>query len=72
MGLVYTIGNNADGRLGVGDRSLGFSSSPCLVEFPGAEPAKSIACGWGHTVVAMEDGSMYAWGLGDYGVLGIG
>jgi X-linked retinitis pigmentosa GTPase regulator len=44
-GLIYTIGNNADGRLGVGDRALKFSSSPCLVEVDTRIPASRISCG---------------------------
>lgn len=71
-GLIYTIGNNADGRLGVGDRSIKFSSSPCLVEVETKIPAANISCGWGHTAIAFEDGSVYTWGLGDFGVLGTG
>ena len=31
-GHVYSMGSNSDGRLGLGDRSLRQSSSPCLVE----------------------------------------
>ena len=71
-GLVYTIGNNADGRLGVGDRSIKFSASPCLVELPTAAQAVNISCGWGHSAVSFDDGSLYSWGLGDFGVLGTG
>jgi X-linked retinitis pigmentosa GTPase regulator len=38
-GIVYTIGNNADGRLGVGDKTIKYSSSPCLVEVSTRIPA---------------------------------
>ena len=38
-GLMYTIGSNADGRLGIGNKSLKHTSSPCLVELPTRTPA---------------------------------
>lgn len=71
-GLIYAIGSNADGRLGIGDRHVKYISSPCLVEIPARTPAQSISCGYGHTAASLEDGSLYTWGLGEYGVLGTG
>jgi alpha-tubulin suppressor-like RCC1 family protein len=71
-GLIYSIGNNADGRLGVGDRGVTYSTSPCLVEVDTRIPASMVSCGGGHTAVVFEDGSMYSWGLGEDGALGLG
>lgn len=49
-GYVYTMGSNADGRLGIASRNLKYSNSPCLVEALSRVKATKIACGWGHTV----------------------
>ena len=68
---MYTIGSNADGRLGIGNKSLKYTSSPSLVELPSHIPAVAISCGGCHTAACLEDGSLYSWGLGDYGVNGI-
>ena len=71
-GYVYCMGNNSEGRLGIGDRSVRQSSSPCLVEFLSSHIAKKIACGWGHTVVITDEGKAFSWGVGEFGALGNG
>lgn len=70
-GSIYTMGSNADGRLGIGDMSVKLASTPCLVEDLASFKAAEIACGWGHTAVALENGSVFTWGVGDYGALGL-
>lgn len=70
-GSVYTMGSNADGRLGINDPSLKLASTPCLVEDLGSLRAVEIGCGWGHTAAVLEDGRVFAWGVGDYGALGV-
>lgn len=72
QGHVYTMGSNSDGRLGIDDKEVNYSSSPCLVAFlSGLNPTK-ISCGWGHTACITQNGSLYTWGLGDFGALGLG
>lgn len=71
-GLLYTIGSNADGRLGVGKRAVGQSKSPCLVEALAHVRIAEVACGGGHTLAVDEQGHAYAWGTGDSGALGCG
>ncbi|OMJ68501.1 hypothetical protein SteCoe_34024 [Stentor coeruleus] len=72
QGHVYTMGSNSDGRLGIDDKSLSFSSSPCLViSLSDLNPIK-IACGWGHTACVTQNGDIYTWGLGEFGALGLG
>mmetsp|Transcript_34143 Transcript_34143/g.59619 ORF Transcript_34143/g.59619 Transcript_34143/m.59619 type:complete len:940 (-) Transcript_34143:107-2926(-) len=70
-GYVYTMGSNADGRLGIGDHSVRQSASPCLVEALVNYRAVSVNCGWGHTAAVLEDGSVYTWGIGEFGALGL-
>lgn len=65
------MGSNSEGRLGIGDRTISLSSTPCLVEALSKFNAKSIACGWGHTAAVMDNGDLYTWGVGEYGALGI-
>ena len=69
---IYTMGSNCEGRLGIDDKSLRHSSSPCLVsKLSGLHPVK-ISCGWGHTAVATSSGNVYTWGVGEFGALGLG
>ena len=72
QGHVYMMGSNSEGRLGIDDRSLLHSSSPCLVStLSGLCPLK-ISCGWGHSAVVTSSGGVYTWGLGEFGALGLG
>ena len=70
QGHVYCMGSNSDGKLGVGDNSLSYSSSPLLVEKLSEYPASKISCGWGYTGIITTEGDLYTWGSGQYGVLG--
>ena len=65
------MGSNNEGRLGLGDRSIRQSSTPCLVESLSKYRAIGISCGWGHSTTILETGELYAWGVGEYGALGI-
>ena len=70
-GYVYTMGSNSEGRLGIGNRSIRQSASPCLVESLSGHTAEYVACGWGHTAVVSQ-GAVFTWGVGEYGALGVG
>eukprot|EP01022_Parablepharisma_sp_SALTPOND_P021371 TRINITY_DN417_c0_g1_i1.p1 TRINITY_DN417_c0_g1~~TRINITY_DN417_c0_g1_i1.p1 ORF type:complete len:1167 (-),score=122.17 TRINITY_DN417_c0_g1_i1:1806-5306(-) len=70
-GSIYTMGSNADGRLGIGDRTVKLASTPCLVEGLSRLNAVEIACGWGHTAAVIDNGEVFTWGVGEYGALGI-
>mgnify|MGYP000868791386 CR=1 FL=1 len=52
-GLVYTMGSNSDGRLGIGDRYVKKMATPTLVEDLAALNCVMVSCGWGHTVAIM-------------------
>eukprot|EP01022_Parablepharisma_sp_SALTPOND_P031032 TRINITY_DN781_c0_g1_i1.p1 TRINITY_DN781_c0_g1~~TRINITY_DN781_c0_g1_i1.p1 ORF type:complete len:860 (+),score=139.28 TRINITY_DN781_c0_g1_i1:5957-8536(+) len=69
-GLVYTMGNNLNGRLGLGDSKLTHSSVPCLVESFLETHVVNISCGWTHTAAVTDQGTVYTWGLGEFGALG--
>jgi X-linked retinitis pigmentosa GTPase regulator len=71
-GYLYTMGSNADGRLGIGDQTIRQSSSPYLVEALVGHNAVAVNCGWGHTAAVLENGSVFTWGVGEFGALGNG
>eukprot|EP01022_Parablepharisma_sp_SALTPOND_P016056 TRINITY_DN2314_c3_g1_i1.p1 TRINITY_DN2314_c3_g1~~TRINITY_DN2314_c3_g1_i1.p1 ORF type:complete len:1094 (+),score=138.92 TRINITY_DN2314_c3_g1_i1:12288-15569(+) len=70
-GQIFTVGSNSEGRLGLGDRSMLQSSTPCLVEALSRLNAVHVSCGWGHTAAVMDNGDLYTWGVGEYGALGV-
>ncbi|OMJ71846.1 hypothetical protein SteCoe_29834 [Stentor coeruleus] len=71
-GHVYCMGSNIHGKLGIGDKSISYSSSPCLVESLSSHISTKISCGWGHTAVITSQNLLFTWGLGQYGALGTG
>jgi len=71
-GHVYTIGSNAEGRLGIGSRSIDRVSHPTLIESLLSNKCMKISCGWAHTLALMESGEIYSWGAGESGALGNG
>ena len=66
------MGSNTEGRLGIDDQSVTFSSSPCLVSNLSDKSPVKLACGWGHTAVITESGDLFSWGVGEFGALGLG
>ena len=71
QGEIFTVGSNNEGRLGLGDKNMAQSSTPCFVEALSQFNAIQISCGWGHTAAVMNNGELYTWGVGEYGALGI-
>lgn len=73
-GALYAWGDNVNGQLGVGDTTS--RSSPVAVlggyTFTDFEVLASTASAGGSAYALTEDGTLYAWGLNDYGQLGLG
>ena len=78
-GTLYAFGCNASGQLGTGGDDD--EKRPKKVELGGSggvdadgrarlSPVKKISAGGRHSVALTEDGTVYAWGLGDNGQLG--
>lgn len=65
------MGSNIKGKLGIGDKFLEKSSSPCLVEGLANVQCKFISCGHGHTIAIDINHVAYSWGTGEFGALGI-
>ena len=69
---LYAFGSNADGRLGVGDRSIPLRSLPTLVPDLVSTPILSVSCGAAHSAAVTASGDLYTWGQGSFGALGTG
>ncbi len=70
-GSLYAWGSNYNGRLGVGDEVN--RKIPVKVELDGKiRELITNTITKGSVYAIMEDGSLYAWGNNEYGVLGIG
>lgn len=69
-GDVYTWGDGFCGQLGHGDKKP--EVAPVQVEKGGLEDecVAHVSCGARHTVAVTEDGDVFSWGLGHFGVLG--
>jgi regulator of chromosome condensation len=61
-GDVFTQGCNADGKLGIDDKSVKWSNVPVKVSLP--LPAIKVHCGMSHTLCILDNGDVYAWGFG--------
>ncbi len=69
--MIYTIGSNDHGQLGINDASITFKNSPILIEALLDKKPIDISCGASHTVTCTEDGDVYSWGEGRFGALGV-
>jgi uncharacterized repeat protein (TIGR02543 family) len=63
-GSVYAVGSNDEGRNGTGGKATTFTK----VNIPGK--VVNVFAGGKNCFVVLEDGTMYAWGHGEYGKLG--
>ncbi|CAG8613869.1 9862_t:CDS:2 [Cetraspora pellucida] len=71
-GTVYAWGMNNYGQCGIRTRDE-YITQPIRIDFFKDLPkVRQIAAGEHHTLVLLEDGSIYSFGRADYGQLGIG
>jgi alpha-tubulin suppressor-like RCC1 family protein len=68
-GTCWSWGRNSFGQLGLGDTKT-YNQPTKITSLPGKVTA--AACGKSHSVVVLESGASYAWGLNTMGQLGIG
>jgi alpha-tubulin suppressor-like RCC1 family protein len=69
-GDLYTWGDNFCGQLGVGSKRPGVSPQQVVLGGLEDEVVSHVSCGARHTLAVTEDGEVFSWGLGHYGVLG--
>lgn len=65
---MYTCGGNNEEQLGV--KGIEMALSPVRVSALEAHTVHCIACGEGHMLAVLDNGSLAAWGSNEYGQLG--
>ena len=75
-GTVWAWGFNYDGQLGNGTSTLSISTPGCCSDIPvqvnGLIGVDAIAAGFNQGLAVKSDGTVWAWGSGDFGQLGNG
>ena len=73
-GDVYAWGSGEEGATGLRSGIDGMESLVALVPtlVDGVDRVKAVACGSRHTLALTEEHTLYAWGWGTYGQLGLG
>ena len=69
--VIFACGLNEHGQLGLGDTSErhALTAVPAL---PGGKVVKQVIAGGSHTVILVEDGTLFACGNNSFGQLGLG
>jgi alpha-tubulin suppressor-like RCC1 family protein len=75
-GTVWAWGLNDDGQLGNGTATISGTTPGCCSDIPGQlsglTGVTAIAAGFDHGMAVKSDGTVWAWGAGDFGELGNG
>ena len=69
---LWVWGSGADGRLGLGEEELDCQTHPRMMDHTWEAELTAAACGASHSLVLLRSGTVYAWGLGECGQLGLG
>jgi alpha-tubulin suppressor-like RCC1 family protein len=67
-GTLWTWGYNANGQLGINDTTDRYTP---VTTFAGGTNWKQVACGGDYTAAIKTDGTLWVWGINNYGQLGI-
>ncbi len=68
QGNLWIWGRSTFGELGVNDTT---NRSTPVTTFAGGSNWKQVAGGWNHIAAIKTDGTLWVWGINDYGQLGI-
>ena len=69
-GTLWTWGYAGNGRLG--NKAITGNISTPVTTFAGGNNWKQVSCGYSHTAAIKTDGTLWVWGIGNYGRLGNG
>jgi alpha-tubulin suppressor-like RCC1 family protein len=67
-GRLFVWGINGESQLGLGDEED--RDTPVPLEMPNSLPVKKITCGRDCSFAVTSDGSLFGWGVNDYGQVG--
>ncbi|OCT68162.1 hypothetical protein XELAEV_18039458mg [Xenopus laevis] len=70
-GQLYSFGSDYYGCLGVNQSAGSEVLEPLLVDFFLNEPVDQVSCGDSHIMALTRSKSVYSWGCGEYGRLGL-
>ena len=65
--LVYSMGSNSSGQLGINDPYTQQKYSPVLIEVLLEKGPVDVKCGDVHSMVLCRSGDVFSWGSNDYG-----
>ena len=71
-GLLFTFGEDENGKLGLTESQCKNTTYPQSVAKLEGDKYKQVSCGARHTVAITEKGCCYSWGDGSHGQLGHG
>lgn len=67
-GLLYAMGSNQHGKLGLSQSKAEVVTTPKLVDSLASHVIESVACGLNHSLaVTADSGLVYSWGCGAHG-----
>jgi alpha-tubulin suppressor-like RCC1 family protein len=76
LGTLFVWGHHSDHQLGIALPSdLGSDQPleiPTICKMPDDRAVRQVACGWTHTIALTQDGCVFTWGSGRFGILGHG
>ena len=68
-GTLWGCGYNANGELGLGDSNNKYTFTEVIIN---TDDIKSVYCGYGHTLILKNNGTLWSCGANGYGQLGLG
>lgn len=57
--FIYSMGSNSDGKLGIGNKNLAYSSYPLLIEALVGEKISQVSCGGVHSAAINNEGELF-------------